>query len=99
MNSPSHPAAEGGSRLGGSPDIAPHDVSEPTLPGEQNVFSLEKTMRSTLKRRVMSLPFICKGIHHPLGWKTRVLPLEPSESTLRTCEWLERALPRPFKTQ
>lgn len=52
FSSPSHPAAEGGSRPGDSPDVASRDVSEPTLPGEQNGFSLEKTMRNTLKRRV-----------------------------------------------
>lgn len=49
MASPSHPAAEG-SPPGDSSDIASRDVSEPTLPGEQDGFSLEKTMRNTLKQ-------------------------------------------------
>jgi hypothetical protein len=52
MSSTSHPAAEGGSHPGLSPDVASHITSEPTLPGEQNGFSLERTMRETLKRRV-----------------------------------------------
>lgn len=54
MASLSYPAAEG-SRPGDSSDIASHDVSEPTLLGEQDGFSLEKTMRNTLKRLVLEV--------------------------------------------
>lgn len=53
MSSPSYSAAEGGSRPRDSLDVASHDVSEPTIAGEQSGFSLEKTMRNTLKRRVL----------------------------------------------
>ncbi|KAF9650879.1 pleiotropic drug resistance ABC transporter [Thelephora ganbajun] len=50
MNSSSYSTAEGPSHPRDSPGAASYDLSEPTLPGEQGEFSLEKTMRETLKR-------------------------------------------------
>lgn len=75
--SPSHPAAEGGSHPRDSHDVASEDVSEPTLPGDQNGFSLEKTMRNTLKRLVIEFTaYLCSD--------SQPLSLEESGITPRT---------------
>ena len=39
--------------------MASHDVSQPTLPDEQGEFSLEKTMRETLRQSVLNPLPIC----------------------------------------
>lgn len=85
MHLPSDTVLEGSSHPRGSPDTTSHDVSEPTLPKEQGQFSLENTMRETLRKLALEISSIFTVIHHPLGWKARALRLGPLESTSTAC--------------
>lgn len=76
MASSSYSAAEG-SRPGDSSGLASHGVPEPSLLGEQDGFSLEKTMRNTLKRLVLELAVYVYGDSTPFR-------LEDSGITPRT---------------
>ena len=53
MHPSSHSVTEGSSHPEDTLEVAPNDVSGPTLPDKQGGFSLEKTMREILARLVL----------------------------------------------
>ena len=50
-----HSSTEGPAHSSDSPEVAPQDASNPTLPSGQGEFSLANTMRNTLKQSVLRL--------------------------------------------
>lgn len=77
MHPQSNSATDGPSHPRNSRDVAPHDLSEPTLPGKQGEFSLENTMREILRQLVLGF------LVHPHN-RSSPLRLEDSGITPRT---------------